>query len=208
MSKALAIAEPERMPVVYTQAVAALAECCNLDEAKTFSDASEALSVWARVYKHDEAGRQAKQLRLHAHRRMGQLARQLAQGAPKKGGGRNPGPVAKLKEHGLTRHQADAANHLAKMSKGEFDTVVNQDVPPAPTSVVRRIRRPHEMSMFQSLRERPRTPLSCAVFIQNNDPAELAKLMSADEKRVASAQVRKLIDWLTEFDRALSKRVC
>jgi len=143
---ALAKRADSELPVLYTEAVAALAECRNLDEAATFDDAAEALAAWSKIYNDDEAGRQARQLRLHAHRRMGQLAREIAPLKGRKGGGRQPGPVAKLREHGLSRHGAVAANHLAKMPEKGFLTLVDQDFPPAPTSVTRRIRDPLKMS--------------------------------------------------------------
>lgn len=147
MGKALAKLDPQTaLPVSYTNAVKALTECRDLDEAKEFDDASEALAAWARIYNDDQVGRQAKQLRLHAHRRMGQLAREIAPVKPKKGGGRTGGPVAKLKEHGLTRHKAEASNHLGKMSDPEFQILVDADDPPAPTTVTRRFPKPLELA--------------------------------------------------------------
>lgn len=193
------------MPVSYKKAIAALADCRKLDDAKTFTDSAEALAVWARIYKDNEAGRQARQLRLHAHRRMGHLARDLAKRKGRSGGGSEPGPVALLRKHGLTRHQADAANHLAKMDGDDFETFVNQDVPPAPTSIVRRYRRLKTLTTWVLLRERPRTPFACAAYIQKTDPKGLAKSLTDDERDVARNMVDNLIKWLQDFNRALSK---
>lgn len=193
-SNAVAIAGAKNLPVIYEEAVAALKECRNLDEAVHFDDASEALAAWSRIYKDDEAGRQAKQLRLHAHRRMGQLAQEIAPHRGRKGGGRQPGPVAKLREHGLSRHRADAANHLAKMSGAGFRTLVDQEVPPAPTSVVRRIRDPLKMSGI------PRAEAERLAEIHNLDVDEILIRYAEGlrgEKLVESGFVAKTDDWLS-----------
>ena len=189
----------DAMPASYADAVRALIRCQNIDEAKEFSDAADALAVWARIYKQNEAGRQAKQLRLHAFRRMGLLARELAPAKGRAGGGSQPGPVALLRKHGITRHQADAANHLAKITLGEFEQFVDQERPPAPTSVVRRFRRLDNLTPWRMLRERPRTPFSCAGYISNNDARELAQKLTPDERKVAAKMARNLIRWLRVF---------
>lgn len=193
-STALSIKANTSIPVIYAEAVAALEACRNLHEAEYFDDAAEALAAWSKIYKDDEAGRQAKQLRLHAHRRMGQLARELAPLKGRKGGGRQPGPVAKLREHGLSRHRADAANHLAKMSGDGFKTLVDQDMPPAPTSVVRRIRDPLKMSRI-SQEEAERL-----ADIHNLDVDEILIRYAEGlrgEKLVESSFVAKTEEWLS-----------
>ncbi len=202
MSKA--VTKPDaRMPVVYTRAVKALQMCCNLDEARAFTDGAEALAVWAKIYKHNEAGKQAKQLRLHAHRRMGELAIELAPPRSRKGGGRQPGPIALLRQNGLTRHQADAAHHLAKIGDEEFETIVEQDIPPAPTTVARRFRNVDDISPWTALVGRPRTPFACSSYIANNPPAEVAKILSGNERILATQKAEALIKWLQDFRREL-----
>jgi hypothetical protein len=191
------------MPVVYAKAVAALIECQRLDEAKVFADAAEALSVWAKIYKQNQAGRQARQLRLHAHRRMGVLAKELAPRTPIAGGGSEPGPVALLIANGLTRHQADAAHHLAKLPIAEFGTFVNQEIPPAPTSIVRRFRRLSTLTPWSLLRERPRTPFACAGYVANNDPRQVAQKLTSEERVHAAKIARDVMAWLREFEAAL-----
>jgi len=205
MSKDLATTDVP-MPVVYTRAVKALEICCNLDEAKAFTDGAEALAVWAKIYKKNEAGRQAKQLKLHAHRRMGQLAIELAPNRGRKGhdGGRAPGPIAMLRSHGLTRHQADAAHHLAKIGSEDFDTIVEQDVPPAPTTVARRLRKIDKLSPWKALVGRPRTPFGCSTYIANNSPAEVARMLTDDDAHLAAQKADALIKWLQDFRRALA----
>ena len=193
------------VPIIYTKAVQALAECRDIDEANTFNNAAEALAAWAKIYKDDVAGREARQLKLHAYRRMGKLARQLYPNRGKKGGGRRPGPVAKLQEHGLSRHGANAANHLAKMGETDFETVVGQDRPPAPTSVERRIRQPGQLTKWKALQQKERTPFAAVTFTRTNDPTALAGSLDRDDVHAARQSTEALIRWLTAFNRALPK---
>ena len=213
-SKALTIADARKfaksdkfhMPVSYQKAVAELKRCKTLDGAKYFDNAAEALAVWASIYRNNEAGRQAKQLRLHAHRRMGQLARELAPGKPKKGGGRYPGPSAKLQEYGLSHHQANAATHLAKLGKRDFNKLVKQKSPPAPTSVTRRYRQPGTTTQWELLRQSQRNPFACYGFVQKNDPIEIAKALNKGEVDFARTITIALIEWLDRFEQALPKK--
>lgn len=193
------------LPVAYREAIKALERCQDIDEAKEFIDQAEALAAWARIYKKNEAGKQARALRLHAYRRMGELAQELA---PRKGtskGGSQPGPVALLKSVGMSRHHADAANHLAKMPDDNFSLVVNQDVPPAPTSVVRRLRQPDNLSSFSQLKARQNSPFACRRFITEHRPQKLARMVSNSEIPGIRRTCEATIQWLQAFLRALPR---
>src|ERR1700690_2101621 len=72
------------MPVEYETALQALQECITLEDTKYWSDKADALAVWAKIFHSDDAARKAKQLKLKAFRRMGELARELRPG--KRGG--------------------------------------------------------------------------------------------------------------------------
>lgn len=205
-AKVIAASKNFHMPVVYEEAVRSLKSCRQLDEAEAFINAAEALAVWAKIYRQDEAGRQAKQLKLHAHRRMGQLARELAPGRSKPGGGRYPGPVAKLQEYGLSRHQANAAHHMAKLPKKDFETLVNQDMPPAPTSAARRFRRAGSTTQWDLLRTNQRNPFACQTFIASTDAATVARSLNAGEVPVARKMAIDLMEWLDAFEQALPKK--
>lgn len=206
MSKEIAKTNKPVVPVLYSEAVARLEECQNIDEAKHFTDAAEALAVWAKIYKENDAGRQARQLRLHAFRRMALIARELVPRQGKPGGGSEPGPVALLRKHGLSRHQADAANHLAKIERKEFDGFVGEDVPPAPTTIASRHRRAETLTPWRMLVARPRTPFSCAGYIKSHNPEKLARSMSGEEAEQARYLADNLIRWLQAFSRSLPKR--
>jgi len=194
-----------KMPVVYSDAVAALKKCVDINDAKDFNNAAEALATWAKIYRNDEAGRNAKQLKLHAYRRMGQLAKQLAPGKPLKGGGKNPGSVAKLQGLGLSRHNADAATHLAGLPKAGFRRLIKQASPPAPTSVAKRFRHVHVTTMWDLIRRSQRNPFCCAGFIRRYEAKDVAKKLNAGEVVLARAKAIALMEWLDEFEQALPK---
>lgn len=213
MGKVLTIADARKyaeskkfhLPVVYEEAVKALKNTRTINEANEFNNAAEALATWAKIYRSDEAGRQAKQLKLHAYRRMGELARQLAPGKPKKGGGRHPGPAAKLQELGFSHHQANGATYLSKLNKRDFNKLVNQKNPPAPTSAAKRFRVLGTTTQWQLIRASQHTPFNCTVFISENDPVELARKLNKGEVKLAREMTIELIEWLDEFEQALPK---
>lgn len=62
-------AERMEMPVVYADAVKALEACATMDEAKYYSDKSEALAAWAKIYGSQEDRKAAARLKLHAYAR-------------------------------------------------------------------------------------------------------------------------------------------
>src|ERR1700689_1121318 len=65
------------VPLEYEEAVKALASCLTFDEAKYWSDKASALAAWAKIYHSHEIDRKAKMLRLHAYRRMAELAQDI-----------------------------------------------------------------------------------------------------------------------------------
>lgn len=127
------------MPVEYETAIKALDACTSLDETKAWNNAADALAAWAKIYNSDEAELKAKRLRLHAYRRMGQLARELRPPGRMKGGGHRgclgklPGPNSLLQEHGLTKTEAGAANFIAQLPEEQFQRVLER--PLRPTTV-------------------------------------------------------------------------
>lgn len=109
------------VPVEYESAVKALMECSTLDEAKYWDNKSDALAAWAKIYHNDEALLQAKKLKLHAYRRMGELANEIR--PPRSGGGINgrpKGASSLLVESGLTRPQATDALRISRATPKEF----------------------------------------------------------------------------------------
>ncbi len=129
------------VPVEYETACKALEACLTLDEAKYWRDKADALAAWAKIYGNDKVGRDARRLRLHAYKRMGDLARELrplrhggktAEGLPV---GSQPGARALLMETGLNKSQAQSALRVSRMPKKEFDAEVASPRPRSPTTL-------------------------------------------------------------------------
>lgn len=131
------------MPVQYEEALKALEACTSLDETTVWSNAADALEAWAQIYRSDEAELKAKRLRLHAYRRMGQLARDLRPPGKMKGGGyrgcqgKLPGAISLLQEYGLTKTEAGSANFLAQLPDEQFQRVLER--PLRPTTVAHQL---------------------------------------------------------------------
>lgn len=133
-----AVPEPARppMPVEYDTAIKALGACTSLDETKVWNNAADALAAWAQIYNSDEAELKAKRLRLHAYRRMGQLARELRPSGRMKGGGyrgcqgKRPGAISLLQEYGLTKTEAGAANFIAQLPEEQFQRILERPLRP------------------------------------------------------------------------------
>jgi hypothetical protein len=184
------------VPVEYETAIKALAECMTFEDTKYWSDKADALAAWAKIYHSNETLRKAKQLKLHAYRRMGQLAGELR---PKTA--RNlPGPVSLLLENGLSRMDATAADRIGKMTEKRFDRILEN--PKAPTSIVTEMyRRDPTWAEFA------RTAMSLRSFCRGNTPASVASIVRALDKEAYTARelVTELSEWLDEFESRLPK---
>jgi hypothetical protein len=196
------------IPVEYETAIKALSECITLDEAKYWDNKADALAAWAKIYRNDDAGRKAKQLKLHAYRRMGQLAEQIR---PTKKvtpfQGREPGAMSLLIESGLTRRAAQAAGALRRASSDEFSAAVATGISPhvfannhrgtGDRSVVRSQAwawLTHKLNLF-GVRSQARL----------KSPRDVALALKEDEIQKARDLVTELTEWLDEFERNLPK---
>jgi hypothetical protein len=190
------------VPLEYETAVKSLQACLTLDEAKYWSDKADALAAWSRIYRNDEAGLKAKRLKLHAFRRIGELAAELR---PRKGPtGRNgavPGAVSLLKSHGFSKTAANAARSLAMMSKTKFREVLRE--PKSPITVLHeQTHRNPNWHMFA------KSAMVLRSWMRSHDAVTFAALVkSLGEREITAA--RKLIvdldEWLDELDQALPK---
>lgn len=128
-------ASDKPLPVPYQQAVRAITACTTIDEAKHWGNAADALAAWARIYGDDSVAREARQLKLHAYRRIGILAKQVGPLESTTGMGRTPGPRTAMLRAGLSNHQADAAAKLAAVPNGEFKAMTQAARPPSPLTL-------------------------------------------------------------------------
>ena len=187
------------MPVEYEEAVRALHACVTLDEAKYWDNKADALAAWAKIYRSTDAERYAKQLKLRAYRRMGELAQELRPGRVGAGRG-NLGPLSVLRENGLNQPASRSAMALARMSPEMFRKEMGRD----------RIRSPNTVRTFTHSpagSDASHTAYVGLMALRCNlrkcTPHQLASEIGIGPKRTMRDVVREIGEWLDEFDRIL-----
>ncbi len=199
--KAIAPHAKPTVPVVYEEAVKQLALCRTLDEAKYFDNKADALAAWAKIYKDDSAGRQAKALKLHAYARMGALARELRPHKALIGGGSAPGPKSLLKDNGFSPNAAGAAIFLSRHPE-VLNKEVNASRPRSPTTVlIGDVRKGTHAWKKWAANNGGRNKVS---WLKSFDP-KLAAQMTKDEAKLAVKEIIKLQEWCDDFLRFAEK---
>lgn len=195
------------MPVQYEQALQALQECIDLDEAKIWDNKADMLAAWAKMFHHPEAERKAHALKLHAYRRMDQLSRELRPNPEvRKGQYRyQPGPRSLLREAGLTRAQAGAAATLGKMTTEKFDELVNLPRPPSPMTADRQSRPFNKSEAWRKLVWSGASLSGFRGFCRANPAKELARALTSEEGHSARIYITDIQEWLDEFEQYLPK---
>lgn len=187
------------VPVEYETAVKALSTCCTLDETKYWSDKADALAAWAKIYHSGETLRKAKCLKLHAFRRMGQLAQEIN---PRKStaetGGRGSvpgsGPRMLLRSHGLSEANTDAARMLGQITERKFQSLLKRPMAPATYRYIRS----DDGSPWHTVN---RAMLAMRAQMRRFTPAQVP--VSKGEAENARAIVTELTEWLDAFEQRL-----
>lgn len=198
------------MPIEYEQACKFLDQCIELDDAKYWSDKSDALAAWAKIYHDEDAARKAKRLKLKAYRRMGELAAELY---PRKWnkvgaglGGALPGPIKALKAAGLKQHEADWASALAKVPAEKFNRAVSSPRPPAPSAFMPKFAKgTSETWKRLSGHVGGQSLTGFRGFIRGLDAKIVAAGLTKSEAALARAAVTEIVEWLDEFEQHLPK---
>lgn len=199
------------VPVEYESAVKELAACSSLDEAKYWDNKADALAAWARIYHSDEAGSEAKKLKLHAYRRMGQLAIELRpKSAPvREASGRitskTPGSLKLLKEHGLKEHQASSATKLGRLPPQKFDQLLARSRVPTPGGYLRELRPDGLSEAWSMFSGRNYGATQFRTYCRGHSARSIASGLTKDEASRARAIVVELQEWLDEFEQYLPK---
>jgi hypothetical protein len=193
------------VPIKYEEACKALVECQSIDDAKYFSDKADALAVWAKIYSNDEAGLEAKKLKLHAYRRMSQLADELRPQEKSKRTGRGApnGPPSLLREKGFSQTAVGAMRKLGRLPEHKFEQLIKLPSPPSPTSFSQTV----ALSGSKSYEEFTRQSgvYNLRAFCNKNGARDVAKGMSESEGKRCRVIAKGLLDWLDEFEQHLPK---
>lgn len=190
------------MPVLYREAIAALERCATMDEAKYYSEKSDALAAWAKIYGSDEDSRAAARLKLKAYARMGELATELRpqQRARRSDGrimGKKNGPASLLREHGIDRGHEFVAMKLSRLPKPDFERLIEGEKVPTPMAAFR-------SSSFE-LPEMGTLLAAASTFrtaCRKLSPAMFSPCITTSAQRSLFSE---LLEWLDELDRSLPK---
>lgn len=192
------------VPVEYEAAVKALQACSTLDEAKYWGNKADALAAWAKIYRNDQAGIEAKRLKLHAYRRMGELAAELRPRTMRTGTewhlkrGANPGPKSLLVEQGLTKSQAESAVGVYRRTKAEFEAIVSSPRPPSPIVLLRNGANTYYGEIRAAL-------MQARSLMRKRDAVQIARGLTDKEAETARRLIGDLGEWFDAFDQALPK---
>ena len=194
------------VPIQYEEALKSLQACIDLDDAKIWSDKADALAAWAKIYRNDDAGRKAAALKLHAYRKMGQLAAELR---PRKSLGRGlgttPGAMSLLREKGLTQSQALCARAAASLPQKRFDDLAERERPPAITAM--RLEVAPGSSAYLALIGRGANGVApFASFCRTHPAAAMARALSKDEARKIKEYIPEICEWLDVLDANLKTK--
>jgi hypothetical protein len=194
-------AKQTQLPVIYEEACRALVACTTIDEAKYFSDKAEALAAWAKIYKSDQAALEAKRLKLHAYRRMGELAAEIQ---PTKHGhrGRLPGPGSLLKDQGFNESTIRTIRRIASIDASQFNALVDSPRPPSINQVMNSFRG-SSAAYREFLALDGNGPTKFRTYIRTHDASRLASAMAIDEADQARQITREIQEWLDEFEQHL-----
>lgn len=205
------------VPVFYEDACKALVACQTIDESKYWSDKADALAAWAKIFKSKKAEVEAKKLKLHAFRRMGEIAKAMLKDGRERGEvtdskmGAKKGINHILIKQGLTHSQAHLVSKVSKVPDEVFEDAIKSPKPPSPSSiksiVIKRKSAVEGSDAYKHLMDGQRFGrlAKFAYFCSTHDAYELARQLSPSEAKICRKALVQCQEWLDAFEQALPK---
>lgn len=182
------------LPAEYTEALKLLAECTTFDEAKYWSTKADIAAAWAKIYHSDEVMRRAKILKLHAYKRMSQLAEQMR---PKtKPGPGGSGPKGALRELGIAKHEAEQIRAVGTASQQTFEAAVSAARPPTPRWFKNR---------GQVISGKTNSVMAFAQFCRRVEPEDVLDRQNFDDAKLAEA-ARVIGEWADRLEQLIKRK--
>lgn len=190
------------IPLEYTAACRAIASCLTIKEGKYWANKSDALAAWSKIYQNDEAGCESRKLKLHAFRRMSQIAEELRPQLYLNKGGhlrKQDGPVSVLRAEGFTASQCGTIRAIGKLSEQQFaETLEDARGPTGVRHLVckgtdawkKLVLSSNGLSQWKS-------------FANRNGARALAKGLTGAEKAKARLITAEIRSWLDAFESSL-----
>jgi len=209
--------------VRYDQMCQAIAECRRVDEVKDLRDKALALERYLQQANNLEAEAQAREVRMRAERKVGELLRdQKASGERASAGGnrgnQHTGGIvvsddnATLSDLGVTRDQSSQWQQLAEIPEEEFDEYLDdRDSKPTTGSILRRHRRrtgaepasagirvnPEALALWGYIRD---------VAALRLEPSQLVRTMTPSMVEQINAQLPEVIAFLRNLEGPIHER--
>jgi hypothetical protein len=134
--KALMARLPPKFDITpFWKALDLLKECLVFEDVQHCQRLADVQEAWGRVYRSPEAINGAKAVRLHAARRLGELAQEARGNHSGKGLG--GGPRRWLTSQGIPEKDADYAAALRKIPAARFAEIVARPTPPTVSALAR-----------------------------------------------------------------------
>ena len=212
-----------RLPDLYVQAKAGLAQCERVDECKEWADKAEAIRSYARQAHDDALMKTAMRIKGRAVQRLGTLLEDLERagglgGRPQNGSGTPP--VSQVRAAaGVSNHQGKQAQAVARFAKNNperFETMVERETPATVTELAREGRKPapkpstahlngctpKEFSLSLCARGEIGRMLDAAARVS---PAIVVKTSTVTERARLRQQTRLLGQWMAELAKKLGR---
>jgi hypothetical protein len=204
------------LPQRYEAARAAIAECEQIDECKTWSDKAAALASYARQAKDDSLRVMAVRIQARAERRCGELLKLVprADKSTRYGQAGALPPVTRTQaasNAGLSEHQRKTALRLAAIPAPVFERQVESVSPPTVTKLAEQGITSRASGQSSSLwaavdadtREACETLERFARFCARTDPSGIARSVNAREAAALGQCITTADQWLDRLAASL-----
>lgn len=185
-------------PPEFEEAVRAIQACIDIDEAKYWSTNADIAAAWAKIYHSDEIMRKARVLKLHAYRRMSELAEKARPpySAAGKRGGQGPGPNSWLHEQGFSKREAQNVRAVGRAAEPLFRKAINSPMPPTPSWFRDNLSEDGASASRSFLA----TVYTFREFCMRSDPEDLVNLVG--NKELLKAAAITIAEWADRLEQA------
>ena len=181
------------LPVLYTKAVNALAECSSIDECITWSDKAKALASYAKQIDDKTLMNHATRIHARAIRAAGLLLSDI-DGRGKTVGGNGSLTQRQTAENaGMSEHQQLQSVRVANVNETDFEQQVESEKPPTVTMLAEQGIKP---SAFRKSTEGVGHIRRFSRWIESQDSNEIANGMFRHEVQLTLEQTDEIIEWL------------
>lgn len=209
------------LPVVYTAAQKALAECYAIDECKAWADKAAALESYARQSDDETLLNLAKRIKGRAIRRCGELLREV-EAKPGTRTDLEPSAAADTrlirkqaaKDAGLSHRQQHQALRIANIPEGDFNAQIDSATPPTLGELAKQGTNKKPVPLFDLEGIDPKDfqiathvmgdISALARLARTTDPSQAVRGMKTQEKHKCCEDLAVARTWLTRLSEEMT----